>query len=122
MLTRQAEKARQHQEKKAAETALQQKLEQTSLKHQEKKKKQDGEHKQEEEQQKQAEVEKRKADKAAAAAALVVSPCFKWNSTRWTHQSMPISLIWCKGVQRMRWQRMRRNSACPSNPSRRHPL
>ncbi len=61
MTTQKAENACQQQEKKAAETALKQKLEQTHLNSQEKKKKRDGEHKQEEEQWKQAKAEKCKA-------------------------------------------------------------
>jgi hypothetical protein len=74
MATWQADQAHQHQEKKAAEAALQQQIENTRLKCLEEKKKRDAERKQEEEQQKLAKAEKHKAKEVADAEAMVVSP------------------------------------------------
>jgi hypothetical protein len=74
MSTRQTEQVCQQREKKAAEAALQQQMEQTRLKQLEEKKKRDAERKQEEELRKIAEAEQCKAQEATPAEATVVSP------------------------------------------------
>jgi hypothetical protein len=74
MSTWQTERACQQREKKAAEAALQQQMEQTRLKQLEEKKKRDAERKLEEELRKIAEAEQSKAEEAAPAEATVVSP------------------------------------------------
>jgi hypothetical protein len=74
MATWQADQACQQREKKTAEAALQQQLENTRLKRLEGKKKRDAERKQEEEQRKLAEVENRKDKEVADTEVTVVSP------------------------------------------------
>jgi hypothetical protein len=74
MSTWQTEQAHQQWEKKAAEAALQQQMEQTRLKQLEEKKKRDAERKQEEKLWKIAKAEQHKAEEAAPSKAMVVSP------------------------------------------------
>ncbi len=82
MSTWQTEQARQQWEKKAAEAALQQQMEQIRLKQLEEKKKRDAELKQEEELRKIAEVEQHKAEEAVPAEAMVVSPTTQMEEDR----------------------------------------